>query len=792
MVESSGAGSRLHWIGAALFGLIGVFLVIGGSYLASLGGSAYYVLSGIALLCVAALIARRDRLAPWLYFAFVVATFLWALAEAGWSPWELLPRIALPAGMGLWFMLPFVKNAQTRGPLLFGKKGPVLAQIVAPALALGAFAMVALSWSATRFEPLASSARQLSAVPDQPANQWLNYGNTISGDRYSPAGQITPANVAKLKVAWTYRTGNSNPPFEATPIKAGDALYTCTSSNEVISINADSGKENWRFDPAVDISKLPAKNCRGVSYYSGTGTAAFCDQRIVTATLDDRLITLDATTGKLCSDFGAKGVVDLSEGVAWTTPNHAFVTSPPLIIGDTAIVGGFVYDNQSINAPPGVVRAYDVRSGALKWAWEANSPNSRGPLAPGEHYAKATPNSWGVFSADPELGLVYLPMGNPSPDYYGGNRPPENDIYGSGIVALEAETGNVRWNFKMVHHDLWDMDVAAQPIVADLEMAGVKQKAVISVTKRGEIFVLDRATGKSLVPIIEKPVPQAGAAPGERLSPTQPYPKDFPSFGPPHLREADMWGATFLDQMLCRITFKQRRYDGPFTPPSLDGSIGYPDIFGVFNWGGGSFDPGRQILIVNANYIPYLTGLFPRKDADAAGITVWNQKPKTPPTKPMPEGWVYPQEGTPYAATSTAWTSRFGLPCNAPPWGELAAIDLRSSKVLWRQPFGTTQDVAPLGISLPTGVFSTGGSIVTKSGVMFIAASIDDYLRAYDVASGRKLWEQRLPAGGQATPMTYVSDKTGKQYIVQPAGGHGLLGTTPGDYVIAYALPDSK
>ncbi len=792
MEEAAVARSPLNWVGVALFGLIGVFLVAGGAYLVSLGGSFYYLLSGIAFLAVAALIARSNPQAPWLYFAFVIATFIWALAEVGWSTWELLPRIAMPAGLALWFVLPFARPADSSPPSLFGEKGPMLARIAAPVLAVAAFAMIAVSYSASRFEPLGTGTANGAEAPERGASQWQNYGNTIAGDRYSPADQITPANADDLEVAWVYRTGNSASSFEATPIKAGSSLFMCTSSNEVISIDAETGKENWRFDPAVDLSKPPTRACRGVSYYAGGGTADYCDQRIVTATLDDRLITLDWATGKPCDDFGDAGFVDLNEGLDWKTPGHALVTSPPLILGDTAIVGGMVYDNQSVDSPSGVVRAYDVRNGEMKWAWEANSPTSRGPLADDEHFARATPNAWGVFSADPELGLVYLPMGNPNPDYYGGDRPPENDLYGSGIVALEAETGNVRWNFKMVHHDLWDMDVAAQPIVADFDTPQGKAKALISTSKRGEIFVLDRATGESLVPIVEKPVPQDGAVPGERLSPTQPYPQDFPSFSPPHLREADMWGATFLDQMLCRITFKQRRYEGQFTPPSLEGSIGYPDIFGVFNWGGGSYDPGRQVLIVNASYIPYLTQLIKREDADASGVTVWGHDPKQPPSKPMPEGWVYPQDGTPYAAISTPWTSRFGLPCNAPPWGELAAIDLRQKKVLWRQPFGTTEDAAPLGIALPTGVFSAGGSIVTKSGVMFIAAAIDDYLRAYDVASGRKLWEQRLPAGGQATPMTYVSEESGKQYVVQAAGGHPLLMTNQGDFVIAYALPNDN
>jgi quinoprotein glucose dehydrogenase/quinate dehydrogenase (quinone) len=485
-------------------------------------------------------------------------------------------------------------------------------------------------------------------------------------------------------------------------------------------------------------------------------------------------------------------VVDLRENLGPTLPGYHFSGSPALIIGHAAILGASVLDNQSTDEPSGVVRAYDVSTGKLLWGWEVAGPTSKKSLQPGEIFERDTPNSWSVFSADSELGLIYLPTGNGPPDYFGGARRPDQEKYSSSIVALDAETGDVRWSFQTVHHDLWDMDVASQPVVADINTASGKRAALIAATKRGEIFVLDRRTGEPISPVEERRVPQ-GPAPGDRLSPTQPYPVSFPSFGPPHLKESDMWGSTIFDQMLCRITFKQRRYEGQFTPPSTQGSIGYPDVIGVFNWGSVAFDPERQLLFVNASWLPYLTKLIPRALADQRAVSPYGVPSKRAQgTESSTQGawdWTYAQFGTPYAVEAKPFLSRFGLPCNQPPWGVVAAIDLPTQKLLWKRPLGTTKDAAPFGLPFPMGVFNHGGSVVTRSGLAFISAAVDNYLRAFDIQTGAQLWEGRLPAGSQTSPMTYISDRTHRQYVLVSAGGFAAMGTKPGDYLVAFALP---
>lgn len=778
-------------IGAFLFGLPGIFLTAGGVQLAVLGGSPYYVLAGLAMLTTAVLLILRHRFAPILYALYCSATIIWALAEAGLEPWGLLTRLALPVGLGLWFALPFVENRLDRGPEFLPKHGLLLPSALPLVLVGIVVALVASAGWYGRFDPTNSASKRVASIARAP-DSWGNYGNTIGGDRFSSASQITPANVDKLKIAWQFRTNDESPMFEGAPLKIGDRLYLCTSKS-VIAVDADTGKEVWRYKPGVDTSAAPNKACRGVSYVAGTGDAKMCDARLLWPTLDDKMHAIDLRTGRPCQDFGRAGVIDLTEGLGTVVPGWHYTTSPPVIVGSAAIFGALVYDNQSNDEPPGVVRAIDVRTGKLLWGWEVLTPFSKKSLAPGENFARNTPNAWGVFSADPALGLVYVPTGNTPPDYFGGYRTPEQDRYSSSVVALDAKTGDVRWSFQTVHHDLWDMDLPAQPVVTDIDLPQGKRQALVVPTKRGEIFVLDRRNGQPIFPVVERPVPQGPAA-GDRLSPTQPYPVNFPSFSPPHLKESDMWGATLLDQMLCRITFKQRRYEGQFTPISLGGSLGYPEVFGVISWGSVAIDPERQIMFVNASWLPYLTKLYPRALADAAGVVPYGTR-KSEPRQGAPSlhgDWLYAQAGTPYASESKPFLSQLGFPCHRPPWGAVAAVDLRAGKLLWQRPFGTTRDVAPLGISLPAGVFNLGGAVVTRSGIAFIGAAIDDYLRAYDIGTGRLLWQGRLPAGGQANPITYVSSHNGRQYVVIAAGGHAAMRTTPGDYLVAYALPEKR
>jgi quinoprotein glucose dehydrogenase len=790
MAMTSRRNIVLSVLGALFFGLPGAFLLIGGGYLASLGGSLYYALAGVAMILTAALLARGNRLAATFYFSFVIATMLWALVEVGFAPWGLLPRLAFPAALSLWFLLPAVRARLLVGPDPLGAVSGRTAILLPILLVLVTAGAVIGSVYATRFLPADVRAMPSGATVVRDGDSWNFYGNTIGGDRFSPATQINRDNVKNLQVAWTYRTGDSAPMFEGAPLKIGDSLYLCTAK-AVISVDAATGRQLWRYDPGIDNKAAPNKACRGVSYYAGSGSGAFCDARLLWPTLDDHMHAIDLVTGRPCSDFGRGGVVDLREHMGEVIPGYHYTTSPPLILGDTAIFGALVYDNQSKDEPSGVVRAIDVHSGKLLWGWEGNAPLSRKVMADGDIFARSTPNAWGVFSADPALGLVFVPTGNATPDYFGGYRTPGQDKYSSSVVALDATTGDVRWSFQTMHHDIWDMDIPAQPVVTDIDTKNGRRAALIVPTKRGEIFVLDRRTGRPIYPVHERPVPQ-GAAPGERLSPTQPYTADFPTFTPPRLREADMWGATMLDQLLCRITFRQHRYEGQFTPISLQGTIGYPDVFGVFSWGSVAVDPERQIMFVNASYLPYLARLFPRAVADASGVAPYNSKPKSAKAgAPALHGdWLYAQAGTPYASESKPFLSQLGFPCHQPPWGKIAAVDLRRGTLLWERPFGTTRDAAPLGISLPTGVFNIGGALVTRGGVAFIGAAIDDYIRGYDIATGALLWQARLPAGGQANPISYVVNRSGKQYVVIAAGGHAAMRTKLGDYLVAYALPE--
>jgi quinoprotein glucose dehydrogenase/quinate dehydrogenase (quinone) len=787
------------WAGCALFVVPGLLLLVGGIHLAALGGSPFYGFAGAILLVTGALIAIRSRIAGLSHAALLAIALAWSIYETGFDCWALASRIGVFVALGLWFAIPRARSALLPG----SKPSWRLCVNASPALVVLSVLLLVATYERQRFAPVANSASTGGPAPSQPVAQsedWPLYGNTARGDRFSPADLITPANADHLELAWMFRTGdalrNGEPAAktvtsEATPIKVGDALFVCTPHDVLFSLEADTGKERWRFDPHAETTNAMHMVCRGVSYVPGEGTGGVCDGRILMATLDNRLMAVDAASGKLCPDFGAGGTVDLTAGMGTNAVGYYYPTSPPVIVGHVAVLGNFHMDNQSNDEPPGVVRAFDTRSGALLWAWEVLEPTSRQALLPGETFVRDTANAWTVFSADAENGLVFVPTGGPPPDYFGGGRTKAQDRYNDSIVALDVKTGAVRWSFQISHHDVWDMDIASQPVVVDLDTPRGRKQALIVPTKRGEIFTLDRITGEPLYPVEERPVPQTHVQ-GERLSPTQPYTVGVPSFSPPHLAEADMWGATIFDQMLCRIEFRKRHYEGQFTAPSLEGSIGYPDIFGVFNWGSVAVDPERQLMFLNPTWLPYLTKLIPRSEADAQGIVPFGTKTnsKASPVGLHASGYIFPQAGTPYASSAGPFLSRFGFPCHRPPWGEVAVVDLKTEQVLWRRPFGTTRDAAPFGIALPMGVFSLGGAVITRGGVAFIGAAIDDYLRAFDVYTGAEVWKARLPAGGQATPMSYVSQRTGRQYVVIVAGGHAAMKTKQGDYVVAYALRD--
>ena len=771
------------WLLGGLLIIIGAVLAAGGAWLLSLGGSAYYLLAGIGCFISGTLVLLRRPLGLLIYLIIFAGTLIWALAEVGLNFWELLPRVAGPLVFMIACSLPWA--AESKGVLLRRARiaGPILAAV--GALVLGAAFIKSQPQLGEHAVPDTATPSTIAA--GQP-DEWASFGRSAAGTRYSPAAQITPANVDKLKVAWTYRTGdyranypNSKVPmtFEATPLKVGNTLYLCTPHDIVIALDADTGKQRWRFDPKVNDGILLI--CRGVSYHVSATTppSAECHARILIATVDARLIALDAANGRRCSDFGKNGEVSLKDGLGADPKNLQFTTSPPVIIGDVAALGSFVADNVETGEPSGVVRGYDVKTGKLLWAWDAGRPDDAPPLKLGETYAKGSPNAWSVFSADPKLGLIYIPTGNATPDYVGMHRTALANRYSSSVVAIDAVTGRKRWHFQTTHYDLWDYDVGSQPVLFDFPSGAGQIPAVAVPTKRGEIFILDRRNGRPLVPVVEKPAPR-GTIPGENYAPTQPY--SSVSLAPPPLREADMWGATPLDQLWCRIKFRSADYKGNLTPPSLRGSIEYPGNGGVIDWGSVAIDEGRQLMVANSSTLPLFVQLLPRAEA--------NRLVRAAGGKIEIHSGIAPQQGTPYAVRSQPLLSPLGIPCSAPPWGKLTAIDLKTRQILWQRPLGTAVEQAPFGIPVP-GVFSMGGATVTKSGLIFIAATLDNFLRAFDISSGKELWRAKLPSGGQAGAMTYMSASTGKQYVVIAAGGHELVGTKPGDYVIAYSLPDA-
>lgn len=482
---------------------------------------------------------------------------------------------------------------------------------------------------------------------------------------------------------------------------------------------------------------------------------------------------MSAETGVICPGFGGDGgTVSLWLHMPNVSPSAYYSTSPPLVTNDSIVVGGGVNDNLSTTLPSGVIRAFDLRTGALRWNFDPGNPGSSAPLANGQTYTANVPNSWSVASYDPKLGLVYLPMGNGSPDQYGKGRRAGIEEYASSILALRADTGRPAWVFQTVHHDLWDMDVPAQPSLVDLRINNETVPALVQPTKQGEIFVLDRRTGKPVHSVQEVPAP-GGAVPGDQSAPTQPV--SAISFGPAPLTGADMWGMTPVDQMLCRIAFHSLRYEGRYTPPSLQGTLVHPGSFGVFNWGAVAVDPVRQVMFGMPVYLAFTSKLVPRPDT--------LQPVVSRPGSPLGNE----NFGAPYAAVMKPFMSPIGLPCQRPPWGYIAGVDLVTGKTTYRHVNGTVRDMAPVPLPFKTGVPGIGGPIVTRGGLAFLSGTVDYYVRGYDLASGEEIWRKRLPAGGQATPATYMG-RDGRQHLVVVAGGHGFIGTKLGDSVIAYAL----
>lgn len=754
--------------------LIGAVLLAGGGALGLAGGSPYYLLAGAATLSAAfGVILRRAWALP-VFGLLLTATLVWSLWEAGLDGWALAPRLIAPALLGLCLLAPPLRRRA-------GAASPWW--ILAPTLA------IALAFASVAVRPTAATGLTPAApLPSAAAGQgdWRHWGRTLAGDRFVPFSQIDAGNVGKLQLAWTYRS--DVPPygfhsFEATPLAVDGRLYLCLDRDVVVALDQETGRELWRFDPKTKLDGVFAATCRGVSYHAAPKPVADCPRRILFGAHDGRMLALDADTGRPCRAFGKDGAVSLLENLGETPTGITFPTSPPTVVNGVAVIGGWVTDGLYVGEPSGAVRAYDAVTGALRWAWDGARPDPSRPLGPGETYARGSPNAWGVFSADEALGLIYLPTGVTTPDYFGAHRSREAERYGTSVVALDAATGQVRWSFQTVHHDLWDYDIGAQPVLTDIPRPGSAVPALIQPTKRGQFFVLDRRDGRPIYPVVEKPAPQT-PAPGEWAAKTQPYSPGFADVAGPALREADMWGITPLDQLWCRLQFRRARYDGEFTPPGLTKAIAYPGSAGGVNWGSVTVDPTRRLMVTNSLYMADIARLVPQ--AEAA---------KIPPPKPggHADAFLFPQKGAPYAFQRGVFLSPLGAPCQEPPFGRLSVIDLTTGKLVWSQPFGTATRAGPLGIEsrLPfrLGAPNLGGSIATAGGLVFIGASQDRTFRAIDIGDGRELWRAQLPAIGAATPMSYVSPKSGRQFVVIAAGGHpGLPGPKDGT-VMAYALP---
>ncbi|QFI69049.1 PQQ-binding-like beta-propeller repeat protein [Sinorhizobium alkalisoli] len=866
--------------------LVGMVLAAGGVWLAALGGSWFYIPFGAMIAVSAALLMLRNAVGLGLYGLAVLVTLAWSLWEVGLDWWALAPRGGLLLVIAVLLLLPPMVHAmhrpgETRAG--YGANSLILAAAVVIAAAVGVYSM---SRSPHDLAGAFTEARMAVEPREQtaPAREWTAYGRTPLGQRYSPLAEITPENVSRLKVAWTYQTGevrDENDPvettYEVTPLMVNDTVYICTPFSTVIALDPVTGEEKWRFDPKLKqppTATTQHMTCRGVSYHEAlpgdlpaeapgpsspqaaaempvdagsanpaeeqaqpaevpqqaeptiagasdagglvdesaaevTTEAAPVPQNIVTgavradaptpvverekppaapvtlsetcmrrlfvSTSDGRLISISAETGDICPGFGGEdGTVNLWANMPNITPGSVYSTSPPVITEDNlVVVGGAVNDNVATTSPSGVIRAYDAFTGTLVWNFDSKNPGATEPIPNGQTYSQNAPNSWSVASYDPELGLIYLPMGNESPDQFGGDRGENTERFSASILALHADTGQVAWVFQAVHHDIWDYDVPAQPSLVDLTIDGKAVPALVAPTKQGEVFVLNRETGEPVLPIREEPVPQ-GAVEGDRTAATQP--RSAVSFRPEPLAESDMWGATPIDQLYCRIRFRQLRYEGAFTPPSLGGSIVYPGNFGTFNWGAVAVDPDRDVMFAMPVYLAFTVKMIPR---DSTGRVV---------TK---EGQPVFNEnfGAPYAARMGPFYSPLNLPCQQPPWGYVVGVDLTTGETVYRHVNGTVRDLAgPIPLPFEMGVPGIGGPIVTAGGVAFLSGTLDNYVRGYDLQNGKEIWRARLPAGGQATPSTYRG-ADGRQYLVVVAGGHGSTGTKAGDSIIAYALP---
>ena len=759
------------------------FLVLLGFQLLRLGGSAYYVLSGLLLGASSlALLLGHWWFGQRVYLAYVLGTLAWALWEVGLDPWPLLPRVAGgPVLLGIPFLLMWVRCRRVRLIIVAGA--------LIGAVAVGALLRphVLKPVNVGRSSDVANTGR----VNMGRQGEWRNFANTLDGTRYSPLTLINRSNVGGLSVQWkTFVALPDGPPFrfESVPLKVNQRLYFCTPFSDVYALNAETGQILWRFEAHPDLHHVTVGVCRGVAFYTVPNATGACAQRVYTSTVDARLIALDAETGQRCRQFGIDGEVDLTVQIGQSVPGYYYPTSAPTIVRGRIIIGGLVADNQTTDSPSGVVRAFDAVTGGLAWAWDVEHPDNQGAPPDDETYGKDTPNAWGPMSADEQLGLVFVPTGNATPDYWGGHRSRQSNAYASSIVALDIDSGRLRWSFQTTHYDLWDYDVGSQPVLTDLVINGIRRLAVVQPTKRGELFVLDRRTGQPIFPVIEQTAPTSGSA--EHIAATQPHSVAMPYFGGAKLLEKDMWGLTPFDQLWCRLRFREARYEGSLTPPGLTPSIADPGYIGGMDWGSTAIDSHEQIAIVTSNRIVNYVRLMTREEAERRHL-----KPSV--GEGVNFGGDAPQAGTPYAVSVTPFLSPLQVPCQRPPYGLISAVDLSVGKLLWDHPFGVARDLGPLGIRslLPwtIGTPLIGGPMTTAAGLTFSGGTQDRKFRAFETSSGRLLWESDLPMSAQGVPMSYFSTTSQRQFIAL-AAGDGTRGRDGKRWVgiVAFSLPSQS
>ena len=766
---------------ALLLLLAGLPLLIGGVMLIYYGGSWYYALAGAGIASAGLRLWRGRLSGVYLFLTVFLLTVLWSIYEVGFAFWPSVPRLVAPIFLGALVLLV--------APLLRGRERPLQTGLftyggLAMIAAFAAF-MAGTFWPhdiiSTPFEP---TPGKINAASLAAGNDWLAYGRTGHGTRYAPFDQITPENIDKLEVAWTAHTGFiadqlKNEQDQNVPLYVDGTLYQCGPVGQITALDGTTGEIKWQFDPKAKSDDW--KRCRSVAYYD-PGPGDSCGPRIVETTVDARLISVRASNGQPCETFGNGGTVNVWTGMGGTNPEYLTASSGPVVARDKIIFGGRVTDNVTLGEPSGVIRAFDAKTGAMAWVWDLGNPALSGIPTGNEEYTPGTPNAWTLLSFDADLGLVYIPLGGATPDIYGGDRRPFDDAYSGSVVALDIDTGKEVWKFQTTHHDLWDYDIPAQPVLADIpDGKGGTIPGLIQMTKRAQIFVLDRRTGEPIKAVEERPAPTGdGTSKGEYYAETQPYSPEMAAIGTKPLEGSMMWGATPIDQMMCRILLKKYRYDGEFTTQSTDWSIIFPGPLGGMNFGAAAVDEERNILVAAEMRMPLVQRLIPRADV-------------TPDMKYTGESGPFaPMTGTPYAMERATFMSPLGIPCMQPPWGTVSAVDLASGKQIWQQPAGTAKDIAfgtfQPGLAFYVGLPPLGGPLVTKGGIAWYGGTQDYYLRAFDVVTGKLLWKGRLPVGSQATPISYVG-KDGRQYVVINASGARYNMSKFDDAIVAFALP---